>query len=136
MKKVVKCKPVDTAEGQFDLVEAFLEGDALTHWMEFKCVETTCISKNSDRMDKLAKAQLQKAYLRNHVKKLIKLSIKNTAAQLREINNMLTHFPVPGNTLMAENELCDIIYCMIKHDWRDALCKSGRTPNDLSFQDL
>eukprot|EP00957_Ditylum_brightwellii_P089686 6829886-Ditylum_brightwellii.AAC.1 len=27
---------------------------------------------------------------------------------------MLTHFPVPGNTPMAKDELCDIIYCMIK----------------------
>eukprot|EP00957_Ditylum_brightwellii_P121066 9234722-Ditylum_brightwellii.AAC.1 len=36
MNKVLKCKPVDTAEGQFDMVEALLKGDDLTHWMEFK----------------------------------------------------------------------------------------------------
>eukprot|EP00957_Ditylum_brightwellii_P155352 11825682-Ditylum_brightwellii.AAC.1 len=36
MKKVVKCKPVDMAEGRFDLVKALLEEDALTHLMEFK----------------------------------------------------------------------------------------------------
>eukprot|EP00957_Ditylum_brightwellii_P128946 9837225-Ditylum_brightwellii.AAC.1 len=29
MKKVVKCKPVDTSEGQFNLVEALLKGDTL-----------------------------------------------------------------------------------------------------------
>jgi hypothetical protein len=37
---------------------------------------------------------------------------------------------------MAEDELCSIIYQMIKHDWQDALHKSGRTPTNLSFQDL
>eukprot|EP00957_Ditylum_brightwellii_P130371 9944873-Ditylum_brightwellii.AAC.1 len=62
MKKVVKCKPVDTADGQFDLVEALLEGDALTHLMEFKCVETTHISKNSDRTDKTAKGICEDTY--------------------------------------------------------------------------
>eukprot|EP00957_Ditylum_brightwellii_P166626 12683821-Ditylum_brightwellii.AAC.1 len=31
MNKVVKCKLMDTAERKFDLVEALLEGDALTH---------------------------------------------------------------------------------------------------------
>eukprot|EP00957_Ditylum_brightwellii_P153412 11676405-Ditylum_brightwellii.AAC.1 len=112
MKKVVKYKPVDTAEGKFDLVEALLEGDALTCWMEFKRAETTRTSKNSDRMDKRAKAQFKKAYLHNHVNKPNKLLIKNTATHLREINGMLTHFPVPGNNPMAEDELCNIIYHM------------------------
>eukprot|EP00957_Ditylum_brightwellii_P077286 5873250-Ditylum_brightwellii.AAC.1 len=37
---------------------------------------------------------------------------------------------------MAEDELCSIIYCMVKHDWHNALRKSKRTPTDLSFQDL
>eukprot|EP00957_Ditylum_brightwellii_P056409 4275795-Ditylum_brightwellii.AAC.1 len=37
---------------------------------------------------------------------------------------------------MAEDELCDIIYHMVKHDWQDDLCKSSRMPTDLSFQDL
>eukprot|EP00957_Ditylum_brightwellii_P176284 13422635-Ditylum_brightwellii.AAC.1 len=37
---------------------------------------------------------------------------------------------------MAEDELCNIIYPMVKDDWCDALRKSGRTPTDLSYQDL
>eukprot|EP00957_Ditylum_brightwellii_P046284 3511900-Ditylum_brightwellii.AAC.1 len=37
---------------------------------------------------------------------------------------------------MAEDELCSIIYHIVKHEWRDALWKSGGTPTDLSFQDL
>eukprot|EP00957_Ditylum_brightwellii_P119451 9113472-Ditylum_brightwellii.AAC.1 len=37
---------------------------------------------------------------------------------------------------MVEDELCNIIYCMVKHDWRNAPRKSGRTPTDLSSQDL
>eukprot|EP00957_Ditylum_brightwellii_P148901 11337235-Ditylum_brightwellii.AAC.1 len=107
MKKVVKCKLVDTAEGQFDLVEVLLEGNTLTQWMEFKCVETTCISKRLDGIDTPAKgickdtykvclqglkkhyfpnnsARLQKAYLHDHIKKPNKLLIKNTAAWLRK----------------------------------------------------
>eukprot|EP00957_Ditylum_brightwellii_P165817 12624513-Ditylum_brightwellii.AAC.1 len=39
------------AEGQFNLVETLLKGDVLTHWMEFKRVETTHVSKNLDRTD-------------------------------------------------------------------------------------
>eukprot|EP00957_Ditylum_brightwellii_P081899 6229368-Ditylum_brightwellii.AAC.1 len=91
MKKLVKCKPVDMAEGQFDLVDVLLEGDTLTHWMEFKHVETTCVSKSLGKTDKPVKgickdtykaclqelekhyfpknsARLQKAYLCNHLK--------------------------------------------------------------------
>eukprot|EP00957_Ditylum_brightwellii_P140585 10710367-Ditylum_brightwellii.AAC.2 len=55
MKKVVTCKLVDTAEGQFNLVEALLKEDALTHWMEFKHVKTMHISKRLDRTNKLTK---------------------------------------------------------------------------------
>eukprot|EP00957_Ditylum_brightwellii_P126942 9677560-Ditylum_brightwellii.AAC.1 len=62
MNKVVKCKPVDTAERKFDLVEALLEGDALTHWMEFKHVETTHISKRQDGTDKPAKGICDDTY--------------------------------------------------------------------------
>eukprot|EP00957_Ditylum_brightwellii_P191914 14608956-Ditylum_brightwellii.AAC.1 len=50
MKKVIKNKPVENADSQFDLVEALPEGDALTHWQEFKRVETTRVSKNPDGM--------------------------------------------------------------------------------------
>eukprot|EP00957_Ditylum_brightwellii_P189559 14429581-Ditylum_brightwellii.AAC.1 len=116
MNKVFKCKPVDMAEEKFDLVEALLKGDAFTHWMEFKCAETTCVSKRPDRTDKLEKGiydnTYKKAYLRNYVKKPNELSIKNTTAQLRKVNDILTHFPVPGNTPIAEDKLCDITYCM------------------------
>eukprot|EP00957_Ditylum_brightwellii_P109268 8334679-Ditylum_brightwellii.AAC.1 len=99
MNKVVKCKLVDLAEGKSDLVEALLEGDALTHWMEFKCVETTYITKKPDGTYKPTKyicdntfkvclqelkrhyfpknlAWIQKAYLHNRIKKPNKLSIE------------------------------------------------------------
>eukprot|EP00957_Ditylum_brightwellii_P015033 1133992-Ditylum_brightwellii.AAC.1 len=51
MMKIVKCKPVDTAEGKFDLVEVILEGDTLTHWLKFKQVEVAHTSKNSNGLD-------------------------------------------------------------------------------------
>eukprot|EP00957_Ditylum_brightwellii_P148706 11321838-Ditylum_brightwellii.AAC.1 len=51
MQKIVKCKPVDTAKGKFDLVEVILGGDTLTHWLEFKRVEITLMSKNPDGTD-------------------------------------------------------------------------------------
>eukprot|EP00957_Ditylum_brightwellii_P067642 5134412-Ditylum_brightwellii.AAC.1 len=51
LNKVIKNKPVDTADGCFDLVEALLEGDALTHWQKFKRVETSRTSKNPDGTD-------------------------------------------------------------------------------------
>eukprot|EP00957_Ditylum_brightwellii_P128201 9778007-Ditylum_brightwellii.AAC.1 len=34
---------------------------------------------------------------------------------------------------MAEDELCSLLYCIVKHD---ALCKSGRNPTDIILQDL
>eukprot|EP00957_Ditylum_brightwellii_P031398 2380453-Ditylum_brightwellii.AAC.1 len=103
MWKVVKCKSVDIAEGMFDLVEALFEGDALTHWQEYKHIETMFTSKNSGGLDtvllgvsletlklylqELKKcyfpknlAWFQKAYIHNYVKKLNKLGVKTTAA--------------------------------------------------------
>eukprot|EP00957_Ditylum_brightwellii_P036254 2746174-Ditylum_brightwellii.AAC.1 len=53
MKKIVKCKPVDTVEGKFDLVEAIFKGDSSMHWLEFKPVEITQTSKNPDGTDTL-----------------------------------------------------------------------------------
>eukprot|EP00957_Ditylum_brightwellii_P207124 15351586-Ditylum_brightwellii.AAC.1 len=37
---------------------------------------------------------------------------------------------------MAEDELCNILYCMVKHDWREALRKSGRTASDMTIMEL
>eukprot|EP00957_Ditylum_brightwellii_P089360 6803816-Ditylum_brightwellii.AAC.1 len=51
IQKIIKCKPVDMAEGKFDLVEVILEGYALTHWLEFKWVEVARTSKNSNGTD-------------------------------------------------------------------------------------
>eukprot|EP00957_Ditylum_brightwellii_P141797 10803835-Ditylum_brightwellii.AAC.1 len=51
LNKVIKNKPVDMADRHFDLVEALLEGDVLTHWQEFKRVETSHTSKNLDGTD-------------------------------------------------------------------------------------
>eukprot|EP00957_Ditylum_brightwellii_P135872 10363865-Ditylum_brightwellii.AAC.1 len=66
-------------------------------------------------------ARLQKDYLCNHIKKSNKLPVKNAAARLREINGMLPRFPAPNNDPMAEGKLCNILYCMVKHNWREAL---------------
>eukprot|EP00957_Ditylum_brightwellii_P098970 7539281-Ditylum_brightwellii.AAC.1 len=37
---------------------------------------------------------------------------------------------------MADDELCDILYWMVKHDWRDALSKSGRSSSEMSVTNL
>eukprot|EP00957_Ditylum_brightwellii_P024938 1885604-Ditylum_brightwellii.AAC.1 len=144
MQKIVKCKPVDMVEGKFDLVEVILKGDALMHWLEFKQVEIAQRSKNSIGTDtpplRMCNptfticlqepkkhcfpknlAHLQKADLCNHTKKLNKLSIKNATDQICNVN---------------EDELCDILYCMVKHDWRDTLRKSGRNSTNMNLQDL
>eukprot|EP00957_Ditylum_brightwellii_P048804 3702642-Ditylum_brightwellii.AAC.1 len=100
---IMKNKPIKTAKSKFELVEAILEGDALTHWQEFKCVEIAQILKNLYGTDSVAPgicmetykvclgllkkqyfpqntARLQKDYLYNHIKKPNKLPVKNTAA--------------------------------------------------------
>eukprot|EP00957_Ditylum_brightwellii_P036120 2736409-Ditylum_brightwellii.AAC.1 len=69
-----------------------VHGDTLTHWMDFKHVDAMRISKRLDRMDKPAKGICKGIY---------------------KVNGMLTHFPVPGNIPMAEDELCNII-CQMK----------------------
>eukprot|EP00957_Ditylum_brightwellii_P208874 15359349-Ditylum_brightwellii.AAC.1 len=111
---------------------------------EFKQVETSRTSKNPDGRDTDPKgvcdetfkvclqelkkhyfpkdlARLQKAYLCNHIHKPNELSIKNTAARLRDVNDMLARFPAPDNNPMADDELCSILYQMIKHKWQEAL---------------
>eukprot|EP00957_Ditylum_brightwellii_P061514 4668392-Ditylum_brightwellii.AAC.1 len=49
-----KYKPIKTAKSKFDLVEVILEGDALTHWQEFKRVKIAQIPKNLDGTDGVA----------------------------------------------------------------------------------
>eukprot|EP00957_Ditylum_brightwellii_P165549 12603365-Ditylum_brightwellii.AAC.1 len=37
---------------------------------------------------------------------------------------------------MGDNKLCDILYRMVKHEWRKALRKSGRCSSEMSVTDL
>eukprot|EP00957_Ditylum_brightwellii_P009072 685681-Ditylum_brightwellii.AAC.1 len=114
VQKIVKCNLVDTVEGKFELVEAILEGDALTQWLEFKWVEIVRTSKNPDDLNTALSgmcnptfaiclqdlkhhfpknaSHLQKVYLCNHIKKLNKLSIKITTTRLRDANIELAKF--------------------------------------------
>eukprot|EP00957_Ditylum_brightwellii_P096707 7365378-Ditylum_brightwellii.AAC.1 len=147
------------ADGRFDLVEVLLKGDTLMHWQEFVRVEISRTSKNPDGTDTALKsvcdnmfkaclqelkkhyflknlARLQKAYLCNHIQKPSKLLIKNTAARLRDVNDMLARFPAPDNKPMADDELCNILYQMVKHKWQEALRKSGCSSLDMSVTDL
>eukprot|EP00957_Ditylum_brightwellii_P097429 7420619-Ditylum_brightwellii.AAC.1 len=49
---------------------------------------------------------------------------------------MLPRFPVPNNDPMAEDKLCNILYCMVEHNWREALRKSGRTASNMTVMEL
>eukprot|EP00957_Ditylum_brightwellii_P073134 5558631-Ditylum_brightwellii.AAC.1 len=64
------------------------------------------------------------------------LNVKNTAAQLCEVNGMLAQFPVPDNTPRIEDDLCRLLYQMVKHNWCNALCNSGRIQMDMSLEYL
>eukprot|EP00957_Ditylum_brightwellii_P054917 4161929-Ditylum_brightwellii.AAC.1 len=37
---------------------------------------------------------------------------------------------------MAKDEFCNILYCMVKHNWREAFCKSGRTASSMMVMEL
>eukprot|EP00957_Ditylum_brightwellii_P161598 12303455-Ditylum_brightwellii.AAC.1 len=37
---------------------------------------------------------------------------------------------------MADDELCNILYQMVKHDWRNAARKQERNISDMNLQDL
>eukprot|EP00957_Ditylum_brightwellii_P094567 7202575-Ditylum_brightwellii.AAC.1 len=49
---------------------------------------------------------------------------------------MLARFPAPDNRPMGDDKLCDILYRMVKHEWREALRKSGRSSSEMSVTDL
>eukprot|EP00957_Ditylum_brightwellii_P072547 5513049-Ditylum_brightwellii.AAC.1 len=51
---IIKNQLIETAKSKFDLVEAILKGNALTHWQEFKHVKIVQILKNLDRTDSVA----------------------------------------------------------------------------------
>eukprot|EP00957_Ditylum_brightwellii_P040132 3037274-Ditylum_brightwellii.AAC.1 len=61
---------------------------------------------------------------------------KNTTARLQDINGMLARFPAPDNRLMADGELCDILYQMVKHKWCKALQKSGCSSSEMSVTNI
>eukprot|EP00957_Ditylum_brightwellii_P077117 5860894-Ditylum_brightwellii.AAC.1 len=37
---------------------------------------------------------------------------------------------------MTEDEFCNILYDMIKHNWHEALCKSGRAASNMTVMEL
>eukprot|EP00957_Ditylum_brightwellii_P143973 10970595-Ditylum_brightwellii.AAC.1 len=49
---------------------------------------------------------------------------------------MLSIFPAPNNVPMAKDEFCNILYCMVKHNWRETLHKSGRTASNIMVMEL
>eukprot|EP00957_Ditylum_brightwellii_P033420 2532052-Ditylum_brightwellii.AAC.1 len=49
---------------------------------------------------------------------------------------MLARFPAPDNRPMGDNELCNILYQMVKHKWHEALQKSGRSSSEMSVTEL
>eukprot|EP00957_Ditylum_brightwellii_P205108 15342320-Ditylum_brightwellii.AAC.1 len=159
MWKIVKCKTIDMEEGKFNPNDVLLEEDALMLWLEFKCIKTMYTNKNPDEIDtahldispevfKLRLQELKEHYLLKNLawlqkslpsqsqKNPNKLSIKNATAQRYDVNGMLAYFPVLGNTPMVEDELCNILCQMVKHDWCDALCKFGRTLMEMSIKDM
>ena len=49
---------------------------------------------------------------------------------------MLAQFPAPDNKPMGDDELCNILYRMVKHKWRKALRKLGCFSLEMSVTDL
>eukprot|EP00957_Ditylum_brightwellii_P189848 14453207-Ditylum_brightwellii.AAC.1 len=49
---------------------------------------------------------------------------------------MLAWFPAPDNRPMADGELYDILYRMVKQEWRKALWKSGCFSSEMSVTNL
>eukprot|EP00957_Ditylum_brightwellii_P095074 7240734-Ditylum_brightwellii.AAC.1 len=41
-----------------------------------------------------------------------------------------------NNDPMPEGKLCNILYHMVKHDWCEALRKSGMTTSDMTVMEL
>ena len=156
---IIKAKPCKTPNSKFDIAEILLEGDALMHWKEFARQETE--ARTNDGMGQqgaplgrtngtfastLRKctafyfpkkaARLQKTYMRNYLQKPYKLSVKETAMRLTEINGLLIKFPGDRATPLPEDELTDILVRMCPTAWRNSLSKSGQDQSVMSYQEV
>eukprot|EP00957_Ditylum_brightwellii_P096991 7385985-Ditylum_brightwellii.AAC.1 len=49
---------------------------------------------------------------------------------------MLAQFAAPDNRPMVDDKLCNILYQMVKHNWCDALRKSGCSSLEMSVTNL
>eukprot|EP00957_Ditylum_brightwellii_P028623 2162666-Ditylum_brightwellii.AAC.1 len=116
MMKIVKCKLVDTAKGKFDLVEAILEGDALTHWLKFKWVEVARMSKNPNGLVTMPLGMCNPTFT-TCLQELKKHYFPKTHPICKKptftiILGSHTRFPAPGNNPTVDDELCNILYQM------------------------
>eukprot|EP00957_Ditylum_brightwellii_P136228 10389367-Ditylum_brightwellii.AAC.1 len=106
--KIVKCKPVDTVK----VAHTSKNSDGLDTVLLGMCNSTFAICLQELKKHYFLKnaSCLQKIYLCNYIKKPHKLSIKNTAARLCNVNSMMTRFAALRNNTMVDDELCNILY--------------------------
>jgi hypothetical protein len=74
--------------------------------------------------------KLQKTYLRNHIRKPVKLSIKVANSRLTgAINAMLKYMIAPDNSIpliLTDDKLSDIVYRSVKNLWRVKMRDMGK----------
>eukprot|EP00957_Ditylum_brightwellii_P181155 13798840-Ditylum_brightwellii.AAC.1 len=110
MMKIIKCKPVDTAEVAH--MSKNSDGSDTAPLGMCDPTFTICFQELKKHYFPKNASRFQKSYLPNYIKKPNKLTIKNTAARLHNVNGMMARFPAPGNNPMADDELCNILYQM------------------------
>jgi hypothetical protein len=82
--------------------------------------------------------RLQKTYLRNHIRKPEKLSIKVANLRLTAINEMLKYFIAPDNSIpliLTDDELSDIVYRFVKNPWRVKMRDMGKRVTSYANRD-
>eukprot|EP00978_Attheya_sp_CCMP212_P037736 scaffold180778_cov37-Attheya_sp.AAC.1 len=137
-------KPCTQADSKLNIVQLLTSGDARTYWRGMANAEKLRKDPNDIAGVKTIGAteesykatmhfwlkhhllrdakRLQKTYLRNHIRKPEKLSIKVDNLRLTAINQMLKYFITSENSIpliLTDDELSAIIYRFVKNPcWR------------------
>jgi hypothetical protein len=160
LQTIFRNKPCTQADSKFDIVQLLTSGDARTYWRGMANAEKLKKDpsdlagvKTIGATDESYKAtmnlwlkhhlprdaeRLQKTYLRNHIRKPEKLSIKVANLRLTAINEMLKYFIAPDNSIpliLTDDELSDIVYRFVKNPWRVKMRDMGKRVTSYANRD-
>ena len=92
---------------------------------------TKALAEVSDTIFPHRALEIQKQWMRKHLKKPAELSICLTSAALSRMNNCLPFFPGGDeNSKFTQEELLEILECSLPYAWRQKFDYDGYVPTD------